>query len=1383
MKVPALFRLLLLIVVFVASLFSPRFILAEDSIFLEEFNDQNIDLVHWKLYPNPNGAIESINNESVRLSSLGGNYFPYLYMKDVLIPGANYSIEIKFRFSGNLTYGNGLVISDSLAINSTPSDLAPKDYIFAVWTTSPTTAAVITTLCTTNLSDCTNGTPIILSSVTSTSWNTLKIAEFDGHYVVTVGSLTFETKDISRKISQIWIGNPQRTNNAQSWASIAVDYLYINNTSPLKNPVIILPGYGGSWDIGAILAGTTGTNWAIPSIIKNYDGIVQSFKNAGFVEGTDLFVFPYDWRKPLTNLADDLNTFINSKNLADKIDLVGHSMGGLVARAYAQKYGVEKVDKILTAGSPHLGLIDMYGLWEGAKIWDGVWWQNVLLEIATEVNRLPDESKLAAVRRVSPSIIDLFPTSPFLVSDGASVGIESMLQKNTYLKTMNENFSLLVDKLTPFWSEDVTSTKNNVNVVPRSESDSAEGKWEDGRPAEGDPFGKVIGDGTVTKESAVGPFGTGEKITGWHGDLVASKNNIQKIFTKLGLDTNFATSSETDSRKKSFVAILRSPGTLEVCDKLLINCNDQLGLSFPEHKLFILPGYNDEDLSVKVKESGQGNYTLHVGSVENEGIWKTVPGNLKSAGQIDKYLVGGASMTVSPTNNSPILTTIGNKNIDEFATLSFTVEATDIDGQTLQFTTSSLPANASFDDVFKTLTFIPDEAQGGITYNITFTVSDGVFTDEETITINVKEMNNPPTPQEDKFVTNEDADLTMSASELLANDSDPDNANDDLAIVSVANPSHGSVLISANKIIFTPSLNYFGPAGFSYTVTDGSLTNTATVTITISPVNDVPTAADDSITTNEDTLIDIDLSGSDIDGDSLTYAIVSGVSHGTLGAISGNQIAYTPSADYQGTDSFTYKVNDGQVDSLMATVSATITSVNDAPTLETIGNKSIDELATLTFTAKATDPDSTGLTYSLENAPTGATINSTTGVFAFTPTEAQGPGTYTFTVKVTDGISPDSEEIMITVNEVNITPVAQEGSTSTDEDTSKIITLVATDSDLPVNTLTYTILSAPSHGTVSLTGDQATYTPTANYHGTDSFTFEVKDTGPSSPIVFNLLGVDTVSVTVNSVNDAPVASDVSASTGQDNSVAIDLTGSDVDGDSLVYSIVSGVSHGTLGTISNKRLTYTPSSGYHGTDAFTFKINDGNVDGNTATVNITIDTPPLISSETVNAPSETGVTIVWNTDHPSTSRVIYETISHPTLGDAPNYGYANSTVEKDDSPKVTSHTVTITGLTAGTTYYYRAVSHGSPEVVGSEKSFTTKGVNLAEVARTITQEVLGETTEATPSTTRLLTPSPAVLGEAQNKNEDLKWWTLSLLTILLYFGCHKLVYYSSSQNRK
>lgn len=101
------------------------------------------------------------------------------------------------------------------------------------------------------------------------------------------------------------------------------------------------------------------------------------------------------------------------------------------------------------------------------------------------------------------------------------------------------------------------------------------------------------------------------------------------------------------------------------------------------------------------------------------------------------------------------------------------------------------------------------------------------------------------------------------------------------------------------------------------------------------------------------------------------------------------------------------------------------------------------------------------------------------------------------------------------------------------------------------------------------------------------------------------------------------------------------------------------------------------------------------------------TPPLpvISAQSSSSVSTSSVTITWNTDHPATSRVIYDTVSHPSLGNAPNYGYTFSTIE--DSTLVTSHSVNITGLSAGTTYFYRDVSHGSPEAVGSEQSFATK----------------------------------------------------------------------------
>ena len=196
--------------------------------------------------------------------------------------------------------------------------------------------------------------------------------------------------------TSVWFGSPERTNSTDYWNSLQIDKIEIQSTYPFPTPtptptptpsptpeplrpIIILPGLGGSWDYGAISSGTAGTNWQVPSFITLYKNLIDSLKNAGYVEGTNLFVFGYDWRKGLTDLAGDLNNYVNGLGLTGKIDFIGHSYGGLVARTYGQNIGIGKIDKIITAGSPHQGVIDAYGLWEGATVWKNVWWQRAAL--------------------------------------------------------------------------------------------------------------------------------------------------------------------------------------------------------------------------------------------------------------------------------------------------------------------------------------------------------------------------------------------------------------------------------------------------------------------------------------------------------------------------------------------------------------------------------------------------------------------------------------------------------------------------------------------------------------------------------------------------------------------------------------------------------------------------------------------------------------------------------------------------------------------------------------------------------------------------------------------------------------------------------------------
>lgn len=221
-----------------------------------------------------------------------------------------------------------------------------------------------------------------------------------------------------------------------------------------------------------------------------------------------------------------------------------------------------------------------------------------------------------------------------------------------------------------------------------------------------------------------------------------------------------------------------------------------------------------------------------------------------------------------------------------------------------------------------------------------------------------------------------------------------------------------------------------------------------------------------------------------------------------------------------------------------------------------------------------------------------------------------------------DGADFDSREVLTISNRPKLTvrysidpsgnhpPVADNQSVNTDEDTAKAITLNATDVDGDL--LTYSILTPPAHGALSGTLPNITYTPVANYNGSDSFTFKANDVMVNSNIA-------TVSVTVNVVNDAPVANTQSVTTNQNTAKAITLTANDMDGDILTYSIVTSPAHGLLsGTLPN--VTYTPDANYNGSDNFTFKANDVTVDSNIATVSIMVSSQPSNSNLALNKPA-------------------------------------------------------------------------------------------------------------------------------------------------------------------
>jgi hypothetical protein len=357
--------------------------------------------------------------------------------------------------------------------------------------------------------------------------------------------------------------------------------------------------------------------------------------------------------------------------------------------------------------------------------------------------------------------------------------------------------------------------------------------------------------------------------------------------------------------------------------------------------------------------------------------------------------------------------------------------------------------------------------------------------------------------------------------------------------------------------------------------------------------NSAPQANGQNVFTNEDAPVNITLTGSDPDGNPLTYQVVTGPTHGILSGNAPN-LTYTPTSNYNGLDSFTFKTNDGQVDSAPSAVVITISPVNDAPVA---GDQTVStsENMPLAISLTASDVDNDALTYNVVGGPAHGVLTGSAPNLTYTPElNYNGPDSFTFIAS--DGqVDSNTATITITILPVNNPPVADNQSVVTSEDTSKAITLTASDPDS--DSLNYSVVSGPTHGTLSGNPPNLTYAPNPNFNGSDSFTFKSNDGQVDS-------NEADVTIMVTPVNDPPVANGQAVSTSEDVPVAITLTASDIDGDSLIYNVVAAPTHGTLsGTGAN--LSYTPGQDYSGADSFSFIVNDGQVNSAPATVTITV----------------------------------------------------------------------------------------------------------------------------------------------------------------------------------
>ena len=574
--------------------------------------------------------------------------------------------------------------------------------------------------------------------------------------------------------------------------------------------------------------------------------------------------------------------------------------------------------------------------------------------------------------------------------------------------------------------------------------------------------------------------------------------------------------------------------------------------------------------------------------------------------------------------------------IEDSINNAITLYGNDIEGDLLTYNIDSSPTNGTLNCTNENCTYTPDSDYNG-TDSFTYTVSDGSSSSSAVININITSVNDAPSSSDLSLTTDEDTPINFS---LIGNDVDS------TLTYTTSNPANGVLSCINENCTYTPNSNYNGTDSFTYTVSDGEFSSSSNVTITVNPISDIPVSNDLSLTTNEDTDLNFNLNATDNDGDILTYIIVSNPANGTLNCTA-DACLYSPNTNYNGTDSFTYKVNDGTSDSNTATGTINVVSINDVPISNDNTYSFLKNSTDNSIILTASDVENSTLNYSIVSNVSNGTLNCTNENCLYTPNNDY-VGTDSFTFKANDGEDDSNvSSITITIVEPNSQPTADNQTLSFLEDSlNNSITLTGNDPD--GDTLTYTIISSTTNGTLNCTNENCTYTPNSNYVGSDSFTFKVNDGTLDSSTA-------TISIDVTAVNDAPIAQDLNLNTNEDTDLNFNLLGTDVDGDTLTYTIISSTTNGTLNCTVDA-CVYSPNANYVGSDSFTYKVNDGTIDSNIATGTITVSSindTPVTSNDSVSTNEDTSFDLssilISNSSDIDGDSLNYEIVSFPSNG--------------------------------------------------------------------------------------------------------------------------------------
>jgi len=648
------FNILLGLLFLFLFLSSPQSIFAISLPFVDEF--ESLDNQIWRV----NGHEVFISNGWLNLRS-DTSTFPMLSLKNLANDTftGNFKIEFRFKYNEVNHWGNGITLGNLVPNYPTSSlfmyENEAKVAFFQIWQDSSSGKGLRIKYHQSEEQGAIDA-EFFKIGTNDTSPHIWTIEKDGDTYSVFLDNDLIFQRDNSRVLTSIMIGNPIEMYNAPLWSEFSLDYIKITTDEINQQfPLILIPGLGASWNTRAMVYGedVSPESWRMTPFVDIYDRLIETGVNNGYVLGENFFVWNYDWRKNISDISSDLDDYITSTpelSSAEKIDFIGHSLGGLVSRTWLQNHP-EKSDRLITVGSPHYGAVQAYEAVAGGKVGNKPSLEEVLMKLFLQIHKRGFQTNAEVIRELAPVLQDLVPTFDFIKRFPDSViPIEEIHFPNLFLSQLNQEADIL--SFSHFLIGNIgISTPEWLIVKERTLIDRVLNLWPDGhllRVIDG------IGDGTVLKKSAYlqGGYDPNLEYNLNHRALINNPQSVEKIFNLLGKEDVAITGPESHFLNDLLIFYLASPATLEVNGLTPVD-NDLQFVAIPDPS----PG----DYQVQVTGRETGSYHLFVGQIQlDKNLWTSYQGETLP-GEKDHY-----QFKINPDDPlpDPLIDEDGLKNLD-----------------------------------------------------------------------------------------------------------------------------------------------------------------------------------------------------------------------------------------------------------------------------------------------------------------------------------------------------------------------------------------------------------------------------------------------------------------------------------------------------------------------------------------------------------------------------------------------------------------------------------------------------------------------------------------------------------------------------------------------